>query len=717
MECALQIGDASIPKPWSKYSRAASHTASNEPAVSAYELKKQAAEKLKEELQRKRDLLFSIYDDKNNAELSQYLASMKSKSKTKTWINEEGPALKGNVKISTVPNKKPGGKDMLVPKVHVTFDDSGSDNDEEYQDVPNIKSYEDSEPPSVSADISDMEYMKMKMHPIADPLEEELEDVNEAEVVSDKEESKADILDTSSAKKELNVNMIAETGRVFVRNLPYSCSEDDLRSLFEKYGPLAEIHLPISKETKISKGFAHIMYMIPENAITAYSELDGSIFQGRILHILPSYEKPEKKIEESEEGSFKQKKEMKINSMKNNSASWNSLFMNIDSVLQSVSNEFSVKKSDILDIESDSMATKLALAETHVINETKKYLEEEGICLDAFNDMKERSKNIILIKNIPFETESREIWHLFGKFGTLSRVLIPPTKTVAVVEFLESSEAKAAFRSLAYAKFKHVPLFLEWAPVGLLTEKKMKEAKINPAELKLVETALDEESAVIFVKNLNFNTTSETLRNVFHNKGVIKSCRIATKKDMKNPGSLLSLGFGFVEFASKEEAKNAIASLQGIELEGHALQLKFSNNNGAVQGQLRVNSKSNVSSSSSSNSTKLIVRNIPFEATEKEIRELFKSCGQLKRVRLPRKFDGNHRGFGFVEFLTKSEAQNAYQSLAHTHLYGRHLVMEWAKDEDNNIEELRKRASKEYSGIAKRAKVELEEEEAGSDLE
>jgi multiple RNA-binding domain-containing protein 1 len=34
---------------------------------------------------------------------------------------------------------------------------------------------------------------------------------------------------------------IGETGRLFVRNLPYICTEDDLRKEFVKFGPLAEV--------------------------------------------------------------------------------------------------------------------------------------------------------------------------------------------------------------------------------------------------------------------------------------------------------------------------------------------------------------------------------------------------------------------------------------------------------------------------------------------
>lgn len=41
---------------------------------------------------------------------------------------------------------------------------------------------------------------------------------------------------------------------------------------------------------------------------------------------------------------------------------------------------------------------------------------------------------------------------------------------------------------------------------------------------------------------------------------------------------------------------------------------------------------------------------------------------------------GTHRGFGFVEFNSKHDAEKAFESLSpSTHLYGRRLVLEWAK--------------------------------------
>lgn len=85
-------------------------------------------------------------------------------------------------------------------------------------------------------------------------------------------------------------------------------------------------------------------------------------------------------------------------------------------------------------------------------------------------------------------------------------------------------------------------------------------------------------------------------------------------------------------------------------------------------------------------SNKLIVKNLAFETTEGEIRELFKAYGAVKKVRLPKKVNSkSHRGFGFVEFVSSEEAKGAFKQLQHTHLYGRKLIIEWAKPEDDNM--------------------------------
>lgn len=52
-----------------------------------------------------------------------------------------------------------------------------------------------------------------------------------------------------------------------------------------------------------------------------------------------------------------------------------------------------------------------------------------------------------------------------------------------------------------------------------------------------------------------------------------------------------------------------------------------------------------------------------------------------------------HRGFAFVDFVTPQEARAAFKALQATHLYGRHLVLEWAAPDDT-LEDLRDKAKK-----------------------
>lgn len=178
----------------------------------------------------------------------------------------------------------------------------------------------------------------------------------------------------------------------------------------------------------------------------------------------------------------------------------------------------------------------------------------------------------------------------------------------------------------------------------------------------------------------------------------LKNCSIATKMNMKDPSKRLSMGYGFAEFLSHEQAMRAIKNLQGHDLDGHKIELKLSHRQSTPTTHAKKSAKSTVQKSS-----KILVRNIPFEATRKEVRQLFSTFGQLKMVRLPQKYgqqQGEHRGFGFVEFVSKEDAKRAVEALGHsTHLYGRRLVMEWA-EEDESIEDVRKRTARYFHGGA-----------------
>ena len=75
--------------------------------------------------------------------------------------------------------------------------------------------------------------------------------------------------------------------------MPFTCTESDLESYFSKYGKLSEVNLPIDKRTNKAIGYAFVTFELPEHGVKAFNELDGSVFQGRMIHLLPSHAKKE----------------------------------------------------------------------------------------------------------------------------------------------------------------------------------------------------------------------------------------------------------------------------------------------------------------------------------------------------------------------------------------------------------------------------------------
>ncbi|XP_074061946.1 putative RNA-binding protein 19 [Macrotis lagotis] len=542
---------------------------------------------------------------------------------------------------------------------------------------------------------------------------------------------------------------LADSGRLFVRNLPYTSTEEDLQKIFAKYGPLSEVHYPIDGLTKKPKGFAFITYMFPEHAVKAYAEVDGQVFQGRMLHVLPSTIKKEtNESSDAAASSYKKKKALKDKATSSSSHNWNTLFMGTNAVADAVAQKYNATKSQVFDHEiKGSVAVRVALGETELVQEIRRFLIENGVSLDSFSQAAgERSKSVILVKNLPVGTRASELQEIFSRYGSLGRVLLPEGGITAIVEYLEPLEARRGFTSLAYSKFHDVPLYLEWAPMGVfsshppqkkeqgaqpggkepihtetgpegeMTEETVEEIAPTPEEkadaLGKEEDEEDEDDdeslpgCTLFIKNLNFSTTEETLKEVFSKVGKVKSCTISKKKN--KAGVLLSMGFGFVEYRKPEQAQKALKQLQGCMVDDHKLEVKISER--AIKPA--VTSARQKQMTRKQRTSKILVRNIPFQASVREIRELFSTFGELKTVRLPKKMTGTgpHRGFGFVDFLTKQDAKRAFNALCHsTHLYGRRLVLEWA-DTEETVQALRRKTAQHFhDSPKKRRSVVLDE--------
>lgn len=260
--------------------------------------------------------------------------------------------------------------------------------------------------------------------------------------------------------------------------------------------------MPIDNFSKKQKGFAYILCMFPEKALKAFTELDGTIYQGRMLHILPAKSKREQDENDHASTSFKSKKDAETKKKAQSSHNWNTLFINQNSVANLMATKYNVDKSQIFDVhntgkKSGSVAVKLAVGETQIVNDIRKFLVRNGVKLDAFNSSStERSKTVLLVKNLPNNTTEADLREFLIKNkvdGGIKRFVMPEYGVGALIEFNERQEARDAFKKLAYRKFKSVPIYLEWAPVDIFDGDAEEKAKLDKEDEDLKQEAKNEE--------------------------------------------------------------------------------------------------------------------------------------------------------------------------------------------------------------------------------
>jgi RNA recognition motif-containing protein len=76
----------------------------------------------------------------------------------------------------------------------------------------------------------------------------------------------------------------------------------------------------------------------------------------------------------------------------------------------------------------------------------------------------------------------------------------------------------------------------------------------------------------------------------------------------------------------------------------------------------------------------IYVGNLSYDATDVTIREAFESFGQVTSARVIKdKYNGQSRGFGFVEMPAQSQAQTAIKSLNGKELLGKSISVNEAR--------------------------------------
>ena len=81
---------------------------------------------------------------------------------------------------------------------------------------------------------------------------------------------------------------------IYVGNLPYSATEEDVSGLFAAYGPVERVKIITDRETGRSKGFAFVTLGDQSQLNAAIEALNGYDYQGRALRVNASEPKEAK---------------------------------------------------------------------------------------------------------------------------------------------------------------------------------------------------------------------------------------------------------------------------------------------------------------------------------------------------------------------------------------------------------------------------------------
>ncbi|OAL73024.1 multiple RNA-binding domain-containing protein [Trichophyton violaceum] len=678
-------------------------------------------------LKRKRD----TQDTEEDEKLQEYLTAMQPPTKSRTWADSGAiPTAHQEQKAAIDAVKEPteDEDDVEMHNVETAVTDNPVTEPEiKSDDVDAVNPNEEN-----PVQQNDDDWLRSKTSRLLGLLDDEdemaaetwkgkpLENARDQPPVPAKTSStKAAIEEEESVPEpppDANIESIRLTGRLFIRNLPYNASEDDLNATFSRFGKIEETHVATDTRHSTSKGFAYIQYVESDAAIEAYKQLDGKDFQGRLMHILPASSKKTYKLDEFEISKLPLKKQQQIKrkaEAASSTFSWNSLYMNTDAVMASVADRLGVSKSQLLDPTSSDAAVKQAHAETHVIQETKAYFSANGVNIESFKQ-RERGNTALLLKNFTYGVSSEDIRKLCEPFGQLTRLLMPPSGTIAIVEFAMPDETLRAFKGLAYKRIGDSILYVEKAPKNLfeggppvtmpslLNQKVVSQGFSTSDTFKADELEAPMESATLFVRNLNFVTTDAGLSDLFRPLDGFISAQVKTRPDPKKPGERLSMGFGFVEFKSRAQAEAALKALNGYKLDQHELVIKPSHKGMDASEQRR---REDNAKKASAKRTKIIIKNLPFQATKKDIWSLFAAYGQLRSVRVPKKFDRTARGFAFADFVSSREAENAMDALRNTHLLGRRLVLEFVSEEATDPEDQIKEIEKKVDAQVNKVKI------------
>lgn len=250
---------------------------------------------------------------------------------------------------------------------------------------------------------------------------------------------------------------------------------------------------------------------------------------------------------------------------------------------------------------------------------------------------RDREHTTIIVQRLPQNATQTQIRKFFTDAGSVRNVIMRPQKDsmLAIVEFETAEEAEYA---------------------------QSKEAKGFDGHDISIKRG---ERTTLYVANYPAHADEAYLRKLFSPYGEILGVRFPSLKYDTHRR------FCYIQFADADEAI-AATKLDGTNVDGLKIIAKISNPSAKKKRD-----------GATAEGREVYVWHLHFKAKKREIEEAFAEFGKIERVNIPTLPNGNNKGFGFIVYDSKENANAAVVGMNGKDFWGMDLKVEIASDKND----------------------------------
>jgi len=195
-------------------------------------------------------------------------------------------------------------------------------------------------------------------------------------------------------------------------------------------------------------------------------------------------------------------------------------------------------------------------------------------------------------------------------------------------------------------------------------KKKKRKRKRKKKTDEIAVEAGDEGTYTAYIEGISYDASEVELENFFTPCGPITDVRMPKWQDSGKPR-----GYAHIDFASSAGLSSAL-KLDGQTMMGRYLKISLANAKSSFADSILRPKPPGCKT--------IFVKNLPYDASEKQVEEAFQVCGKITHVRLPRwGHTGNLKGIGYIQFRKESSTEIAVKKRGQISVGDRLLLVDY----------------------------------------